>query len=319
VVDSEDLSLNVSREMLQDDRTLDTIKKAVVKQTLKHLEDLADNDKERYEKFWKEFGRLFRLGVSSDPANEQTIAKLLRYPSTHTEGEETTSLAAYVERMKEEQKEIFYLTGPSLKSLRASPHLEVFRRKGVEVLLMADAVDEWVVGALHQFDGRALESVAHGTVDLSGIPDVETEGDADKSEPAPDATELDACLTKVKEVLGDRVKEVRPSARLTDSASCLVSDEGDVSPQMERVMRMLDREVETPKRILEINAKHPFVKNLAALVKERPDAAEVQTFSELLLDQAMLAEGVVPDPSSLLRRMQQVMTAASAKIVGKAE
>ena len=316
VVDSEDLSLNVSREMLQDDRTLDTIQKAVVKQTLKHLEEMAESDAERFATFWKEFGRLFRLGVSSDHVNQQAIAKLLRYPSTHTSEEETTSLAAYVERMKEGQKEIFYLTGPSLKSLRASPHLEVFRRKGVEVLLMADAVDEWVVGSLHNFDGRALESVAHGTVELEGIQDAAPE-EGSKDDEAVDAGAMDAFLAKVKAVLGDRVKEVRTSARLTDSASCLVSDEGDVSPQMERVMRMLDREVETPKRILEVNAKHPFVRNLAALVQEQPDAAEVGTFSELLLDQAMLAEGVVPDPSSLLQRMQLVLTAASARVIHK--
>jgi molecular chaperone HtpG len=219
--------------------------------------------------------------------------------------------------MKEGQKVIYYLTGPSLKSLRASPHLEVFRRKGIEVLLMADAVDEWVVGSLHNFDGRALESVAHGQVELGDIPDNEAEQSGKANEENGDASDVEGCLAKVQQILGDRVKEVRASARLTDSASCLVSDEGDVSPQMERVMRMLDREIATPKRILEVNAKHPFVRNLAALVKARPEADEVRMFSELLLDQAMLAEGVVPDPSSLMQRMQQVMTTASARVVGK--
>lgn len=317
VVDSEDLSLNVSREMLQDDRKLEVIKKAIVKQTLKTLQSMADDEPEKYETFWKEFGRLFRLGVSADMPNQEAIAKLLRFPSTKTEGEETTSLDAYVGRMKEGQKAIYYLTGPNLKALRASPHLEVFKRKDVEVLLMHEAVDEWVVSALHTYDKKNLESIAHGKVDLSDLPN--TDGEADEEQEKEEAAQgLESCVKKVKEVLGDRVKEVRPSSRLTDSAACLVSDEGDVSPQMERVMRMLDREVETPKRILELNPKHPFVKNLSALVDRSPDSDEVQTFSELLLDQAMLAEGVVPDPSSLLERMQRVMTVASER-VGKGE
>ncbi len=314
VVDSEDLSLNVSREVLQDDRKLDVIKKAIVKQTLKMLQTMAEEEPEKFDSFWKEFGRLFRLGVSSDVANQEAIAKLLRYPSTATSEEETTSLDEYVKRMKEGQKAIYYLTGPNLKALRSSPHLEVFKRKGVEVLLMHEAVDEWVVGSLFTYDKKNLESIAHGKVDLSDLPNAdESEDEKPEEEKAP---EIDACVGRVRDVLGDRVKEVRTSSRLTDSASCLVSDDGDVSPQMERVMRMLDREVESPKRILEINPKHPFVKNLAAMVADCPDSDEVTTFSELLLDQAMLAEGVVPDPSSLLARIQQVMTVASERVRG---
>lgn len=314
VVDSEDLSLNVSREVLQDDRKLDVIKKAIVKQTLKMLQTMAEEEPEKFDSFWKEFGRLFRLGVSSDVANQEAIAKLLRYPSTATSEEETTSLDEYVKRMKEGQKAIYYLTGPNLKALRSSPHLEVFKRKGVEVLLMHEAVDEWVVGSLFTYDKKNLESIAHGKVDLSDLPNAdESEDEKPEEEKAP---EIDACVGRVRDVLGDRVKDVRTSSRLTDSASCLVSDDGDVSPQMERVMRMLDREVESPKRILEINPKHPFVKNLAAMVADCPDSDEVTTFSELLLDQAMLAEGVVPDPSSLLARIQQVMTVASERVRG---
>jgi len=315
VVDSEDLSLNVSREILQDDRKLDVIKKAIVKQTLKTLQTMADDQPEKYQSFWKEFGRLFRLGVSSDTPNQEAIAKLLRFPSTVTTDEETTTLDAYVSRMKEGQKAIYYLTGPSLKALRSSPHLEVFRRKGLEVLLMHEAVDEWVVGALFTYDKKNLESIAHGTVDLSDLPNLDGQADDPKEEPSA-GSEIDACVKRVKEVLGDRVKEVRTSSRLTDSASCLVSDEGDVSPQMERVMRMLDREVESPKRILELNPKHELVKNLASMVADAPESEDVATFSELLLDQAMLAEGVVPDPSSLLLRMQRVATVASQRTRG---
>lgn len=311
VVDSEDLSLNVSREILQDDRKLDVIKKAITKQTLKALQMMAEEQPEKYQNFWKEFGRLLRLGVSSDPANQESIGKLLRYPSTATTDEELTSLDAYIGRMKEGQKAIYYLTGPSLKALRSSPHLEVFRRKGVEVLLMHEAVDEWVVGGLFTYDKKNFESIAHGTVDLSDLPNVDGQQD-DQSEPSLDA-QMQACVKRIEEVLGDRVKQVRTSSRLTDSASCLVSDEGDVSPQMERVMRMLDREVESPKRILELNPKHELVKNLALMVAAEPESEDVITFSELLLDQAMLAEGVVPDPSGLLARMQRVATAASQR------
>ncbi|HNS98955.1 MAG TPA: molecular chaperone HtpG [Polyangiaceae bacterium] len=311
VVDSEDLSLNVSREILQDDRKLDVIKKAITKQTLKALQTMAEEQPEKYQNFWKEFGRLLRLGVSSDPANQESIGKLLRYPSTATTDEELTSLDAYIGRMKEGQKAIYYLTGPSLKALRSSPHLEVFRRKGVEVLLMHEAVDEWVVGGLFTYDKKNFESIAHGTVDLSDLPNVDGQQD-DQSEPSLDA-QMQACVKRIEEVLGDRVKQVRTSSRLTDSASCLVSDEGDVSPQMERVMRMLDREVESPKRILELNPKHELVKNLALMVAAEPESEDVITFSELLLDQAMLAEGVVPDPSGLLARMQRVATAASQR------
>jgi molecular chaperone HtpG len=316
VVDSEDLSLNVSREVLQDDRKLDVIQKAIVKQTLKMLQTMAEEEPPKFDSFWKEFGRLFRLGVSSDVANQEAVAKLLRYPSTATSEEQTTSLDEYVKRMKEGQKAIYYLTGPSLKALRSSPHLEVFKRKGVEVLLMHEAVDEWVVGSLFTYDKKNLESIAHGKVDLSDLPNADgQQPEDDKSEDDKDSG-IEACVSRVREVLGDRVKEVRTSSRLTDSASCLVSDEGDVSPQMERVMRMLDREVETPKRILELNPKHPFVKNLAAMVADGPESNEVAMFSELLLDQAMLAEGVVPDPSSLLARIQQVMTVASERVRG---
>lgn len=311
VVDSEDLSLNVSREMLQDSRTLETIQKAIVKQTLKALEELADKEPEKYKTFWAEFGRLFRLGVSSDRPNQETIAKLLRYPTSKTPDGELISLKTYFDRMKDGQKAIYYLTGPSLAALQSSPHLEVFRRKDVEVLLMADPVDEWVVGALTKFMGYGLESVAHGSIDLDSVaappkPDGSDDASAEGSTP-----QLDACLSAIRTVLGDRVKDVRISKRLTESPSCLVSDEGDMSPQMERVMRMLDREVQAPKRILEINAQHTVVKNLVTLVERDAGSDEVKTFAEVLLDQALLAEGVVPDPASLLKRMQRVLTMAS--------
>ncbi|PIE06324.1 MAG: molecular chaperone HtpG, partial [Sorangium cellulosum] len=180
VVDSEDLSLNVSREMLQDDRKLEVIKKAIVKQSLKTLQAMADDEPEKYATFYKEFGRLFRLGVSADMTNQGAIAKLLRYPTSATQDEETVSLDTYVERMKEGQKAIYYITGPNLKALRSSPHLEVFKRKGVEVILMHEAVDEWVVSALHTYDKKSLESIAHGTVDLSDLPNVD--GSKDEKE-----------------------------------------------------------------------------------------------------------------------------------------
>ncbi len=316
VVDSEDLSLNVSREMLQDTRTLETIQKAIVKQTLKTLEQMADKEPDKYKTFWSEFGRLFRLGVSSDRPNQETIAKLLRYPTSKTVDGDLCSLQAYCDRMKAGQKAIYYLTGPSLAALRSSPHLEVFKRKDVEVLLMADPVDEWVVGSLDKFMGYKLESVAHGTIDLGDVPDPPKEDGEQDNPEQPSSPQLDACLAAIRKVLGDRVKEVRVSKRLTESPSCLVSDEGDMSPQMERVMRMLDREVEAPKRILEINPQHAVVRHLADLVQNHPESDAVTTFSEVLLDQALLAEGVVPDPASLLKRMQRVLTMAAGGTTG---
>ncbi|HQP35375.1 MAG TPA: molecular chaperone HtpG [Polyangiaceae bacterium] len=306
VVDSEDLSLNVSREMLQDDRALEQIQKQLTRNTLKTLQQMADSEPEKYEKFWDGFGRMLRLGVSSDPGNREAVAKLLRYPSTRTEGDEKVSLDQYVARMAEGQKSIYYLTGPSLQAVRNSPHLEVFRRKDVEVLLMSDPVDEWVVGALTEFGGKPLESVAHGEVDLEGVGKI-----PEQTPPAVDQDRVGKCLAAIKVALGDRVKDVRLSKRLTESASCLVSEEGDIGANMERVMRLLDREVEAPKRILEINGDHPFVQNLTAMVESETGADRVQVFAELLLDQALLAEGMVPDPSGLLKRMQQIMTLAS--------
>ena len=310
VVDSEDLSLNVSREMLQDERTLETIQKAIVKHTLKTLEEMAEHEPDKYKTFGRQFGRLFRLGVSGDPKNRDAIAKLLRYPSTKTADDELISLSTYVSRMAEGQKAIYYLTGPSLAALRSSPHLEVFRRKGIEVLLMADAVDEWVVGALSSFEQKPLESVAHGALDLS-----EVGGETKADEPEASSSEVEAVVSAVKRALGDKVKDVRASQRLTESVAVLVSDTGELSPHMERVMRMLDREVETPKRILEINPAHPFVKNFASLAQRAGDSEQVTMFAELLLDQAMLADGVITDPNGLLKRMQKVMTAASEVLV----
>ncbi len=311
VVDSEDLSLNVSRELLQDNRTLESIKKQIVKQTLKTLEDAA-SDEEKYLAFWREFGRLFRLGISSDNAHQEAIAKLLRYPTSKTQDEELISLDKYVERMPSGQKAIYYLTGPSVRALRNSPHLEAFQKKGIEVILMADPVDEWVAGSLHSFNDKPLESVAHGTVNLEDLPSDSSEAPEEKADATSSEPKLDKCVEAIKKSLGDAVKDVRLSKRLTESAACMVSEEGDLSANMERVMKMLDRQIPETKRILEINPGHPFVKNLASIIDSRPDAEEVNTFSSVLLDQAMLAEGVIPDPAAFAKRMQTIMTIASS-------
>ena len=312
VVDSEDLPLNVSREVLQDDRSLEQIQKQLVRQTLKTLSEMASNAPDDYATFWGEFGKVFRLGIAVDANNRDAIAKLLRYPSTRTEDGGNTSLVQYVERMREGQKAIYYLTGPSLEAIVNSPHLEVFRRKGIEVLLMPDPVDEWVVGSLFEFEGKPLESVAHGEIDIEGI------GDAEAREPAEEVKEeqVPTLIEAVKGALGDQVKEVRSSKRLTETASCLVSSEGEMGTNMVRVMRMFDREVEAPKRILEINMQHPLVKNLVALCEQDKGSEQVKLYSQLLLDQALLADGMVPDPSGLLKRMQQVVTLASGSAAG---
>jgi molecular chaperone HtpG len=310
VVDSEDLSLNVSREMLQDNRTLEQIQKQIVKQALKTIEELAETKPDDYRIFWDEFGRLFRLGVSSDASHRESIAKLLRYPSTKTDEGQFTSLNSYVAKMPEGQKAIYYLTGANLKALQHSPLLELFRKKNVEVLLMADPIDEWVVGSLTSFGDKPLESIAHGSIDLSSIKDPEDQQKPQDEETKP-SPQFESCIQAIKKVLGDRVKDVRLSKRLTDSPSCMITEEGELSANMERVMRMLDKDVKPQPRVLELNPEHPIVKNLSALIEQQPESPDVVTFSELLLDQAMLAEGVVPDPTTFIKRMQALMTLAS--------
>jgi molecular chaperone HtpG len=306
VVDSEDLSLNVSREMLQENKALSQIETQIVKQALKALKDLAESDPEKYLAFYKEYGRVLKEGVAIDWKNQDAIAELCRFESMRTEAGKLTSLKQYIAAMPEAQKDIYYVTGLGRRAVEQSPHLEAFRKRGYDVLFLIDPVDEWLVKSLVNFDKKTLRSVAHGDIDLGEAP----------AEQAKEDAEVSAAVEAVKKALGDRVKDVRVSHRLTDSASVLVAAEGDPGANFERIMRMVDQNtaMET-KRILELNPSHPIVKNLAVLAGREPDSAKIAAWSELLLDQALLSEGVVQDPARLVKRIQELLTESSEAAV----
>jgi molecular chaperone HtpG len=300
VVDSEDLSLNVSREMLQENKTLHQIEQQITKQTLKSLKELAESDAEKYLSFWREFGRVLKEGITIDWKNLDAIAELCRFESMKTEAGKLISLKEYVAAMPEEQKEIYYVTGMGRRAVEQSPHLEAFRKRGWDVIFMIDPIDEWVVKSLVNFEKRRLKSVAHGDIDLGEEPEKKDDRSAS------------AAVAAVKKTLGDRVKDVRVSRRLTDSASVLVAAEGDPGANFERILRMVDQNAhpETT-RILELNPSHPIVKNLDTLAARDAASPRVVEWSELLFDQALLAEGVVQDPARLVRRIQDLLTEVS--------
>ena len=301
VVDSEDLSLNVSREMLQDSRTLSTIEQQIVKQALKALKELAEENDEKYLAFYKEFGRVLKEGIAIDWKNLDAIADLCRFESMNGEPGKLISLKQYVAAMPEAQKDIYYVTGMGRRAVEQSPHLEGFKKRGYDVIFMIDPVDEWVVKSLVNYDKKRLQSVAHGDIDLGEAPEQKA-----------DEAEVVSAVDAVKKALGDRVKDVRLSKRLTDSASVLVADSGDPGANFERIMRMVDQNTgpET-KRILELNPSHPIVKNLSRLAQRDAASPKVVEWSELLLDQALLAEGVVQDPAKLVKRIQDLLTQVS--------
>ena len=306
VVDSADLPLNVSREILQESKDIDAIRQGCTKKVLGLLESLADSeeaaDKEKYATFWKEFGRALKEGVGEDFANKEKIASLLRFASTHNDtADETVSLKDYIARMKEGQEKIYYVTAESFNAARNSPHLEIFRKKGIEVLLLSDRVDEWVTGNLTEFDGKSLISVARGGLDLGKLED-----EAEKKETEQAADEYKPLLEKVKASLGERVKDVRVTLRLTDSPACLVADEHDLGMNLGRILKAAGQDAPDSKPILEINPHHPAVQRLKSEEKQFDDWAAV------LFDQALLAEGgTLDDPASFVKRINQLMLAVS--------
>ncbi|HEY4118860.1 MAG TPA: molecular chaperone HtpG [Byssovorax sp.] len=305
VVDSEDLSLNVSREMLQEDRVLQQIEQQITKQTLKALKDLAASDAEKYATFWREFGRVLKEGLTLDWRHKDELAELCRFESMNGKPGDLTSLRAYVDAMPEGQNDVYYVTGLGRRAVEQSPHLEGFKKRGFDVLFLTDPVDEWVVQALTEYDKKKLKSVAHGEVDLGDAP-------ADEAKQA----EIGAAITAVKRALGDRVKDVRASRRLTGSASVLVAAEGDVGANMERILKMTGQGGAEAKRILELNPDHAAVKNLAVVAAREPESARVSAWSELLYDQALLAEGVVEEPAKLVRRIQDLLVEVSTAARG---
>jgi molecular chaperone HtpG len=306
VIDSNDLPLNVSREILQESKIVETIRGGCVKRVLGLLEDLAESDKDKYAKVWKEFGRVLKEGPGEDFANRERIAKLLRFSSTLTDSDEqSVSLADYVSRMKEGQDKIYYITADSFAAAKNSPHLEIFRKKGIEVLLLHERVDEWLSSNLTEFEGKPLQSVAKGDLDLGKLAD-ETE----KKEQEQQAGEFKDLTDKIQKVLGEKVKEVRVTHRLTASPACLVSDQYGMSMNLERLLKAAGQNVPTAKPILEINPTHPIVQGL----KYEPDEARFGDWSHILFDQALLAEGgQLEDPASFVKRLNELMLALAGR------
>jgi molecular chaperone HtpG len=306
VIDSADLPLNISREILQESKDVEMIRAGSVRRVLSMLEDLAEKEKEKYATFWKEFGRAFKEGAGEDFGNRERIAKLLRFASTHADSEEqNVSLADYVSRMKPEQDKIYYVTADSFAAARSSPHLEVFRKKGVEVLLMYDRVDEWVVSHLTEFEGKSLQSVAKGRLDLGKLED-----EAEKKEQEKEAGEFKDLVEKVKKALGENVKDVRVTLRLTDSPACLVADEHDLSANLQRLLKAAGQKAPSSKPVLEINPHH----RLLARLKGETDEARFNDLSKILFDQALLAEGgTLEDPAGFVRRVNQLLLEMAGK------
>ncbi len=302
VIDSNDLPLNVSREILQESKDIEAIRAASVKRVLTMVEDLAENSKDKFTTFWKEFGCVFKEGIGEDQANRERIAKLLRFASTLKDtADEEVSLADYVARMKPEQEKIYYVTADSFIAARASPHLEVLRKKGVEVLLLSERVDEWMMSFLTEFEGKPLQSVARGALDLGKLED-----EAEKKAQTEAAAQHKALTERISKALGERVKEVRVTLRLTDSPACLVADEHDMTAGLQRMLKAAGQKMPMAKPILEINAGHPLVQRLQA----ESDDARFGDFAGVLFEQSLLAEGgQLEDPAGFVRRLNQLMLA----------
>jgi molecular chaperone HtpG len=301
VVDSNDLPLNISRELLQQSRDVDAIRAGCTKRVLDLLDDLAANQKEKYATFWNEFGRVLKEGVGEDAANRGRLAKLLRFSSTHADREDqSVSLADYVGRMQPGQDRIYYVTAETYLAARNSPHLEIFRKRGIEVLLLFDRVDEWLVANLGEYEGKRLVSVARGDIDLSAVASAEKEPDWQVGEHKD-------LLTALKSALGDKVKDVRLSRRLTESPSCLVADEHDIGGNLARILRSAGQKVPAAPPILEINPTHAIVTRL------KPDDARFGDWAALLYEQALLAEGgQLEDPAGYVKRANSLMLGLAA-------
>jgi molecular chaperone HtpG len=302
VVDSADLPLNVSREMLQHDRQIRQIRKALVKKVLDSLADLKEKEPEKYLTLFKTFGRVLKEGISEDFENKEKIADLLLFQSSHHE-ENLTTLSDYASRMKEGQEAIFYLTGASRTSIESSPHLEAFRAKGIEVLYLTDAVDELVVESLSEYKEKKLKSAGKGTVDLGSAEEKEEK----KKELDEKSRTYQTLLDRMQKALDDRIKEVRLSGRLTESPACLVGAEHDFSPRLEQLLK---RDTDRPrqKRILELNPDHEIVAKLLKITASDPPGEELDEYAELLYGYAVLAEGSdLPDPAGFARRVAELM------------
>jgi molecular chaperone HtpG len=311
VIDSNDLPLNVSREILQESRDVKVIREGSTKRVLGMLEELANADeqekKDKYVTFWKEFGQVLKEGIGEDAGNKDRIAKLLRFASTANDnGDQTVSLADYIGRMKEGQEKVYYVAGDNYVAARNSPHLEIFRKKGVEVLLMTDRVDEWMLSFLTEFEGKELVSVAKGGLDLGALED-----EAEKKEHEETESSYKELTERMKSALGDKAKDVRVTFRLTDSPACLVADENELSGNLLRMLKAAGQNAPESKPILEINPNHPLVTRLKY---ESAESSQFGDWSHILFDQALLAEGgSLSDPATFVKRLNEMLLASTAK------
>ncbi|MGS0679831.1 molecular chaperone HtpG [Shewanella sp. 125m-7] len=302
LIDSNDLPLNVSREILQDNKVTTALRTAVTKRVLGMLEKLAKNDAEKYQSFWTEFGQVLKEGPAEDFANKERIAGLLRFASTHT-GEATAnvSLADYVERMQEGQSKIYFIVADSHEAAANSPHLELLRKKGIEVLLMSERIDEWLINHLTEFDGKKLHSVTRGDLELGELEDAGEKEAQEKLQ-----TESEGLVKRVKDSLGDKVSAVKVTTRLTDTPACVVAGEGEMSTQMIKLMQAAGQDVPESKPTFELNPEHPLV----ARLNDEQDEQQFAQWSELLLQQALLSEkGSLADPSAFIKLMNQMLLA----------
>ncbi|OUD14564.1 molecular chaperone HtpG [Thioflexithrix psekupsensis] len=307
IIDSSDLPLNVSREILQHNKQIDTIRAGTVKKVLSALELMVKNEPEKYETFWQEFGKVLKEGVVDDHANRDRIAKLLRFSTTLDDNPKPSiSFEDYVSRMKEGQNKIYYITAESFTAAKSSPHLEIFRKKGIEVLLLSDQIDEWLVTHLHEFEGKPLQSVTKGELDLG---EMETEEEKQEVEKA--STELKPFVERLKEVLGDKVKEVRLTYRLTNSPACLVADEYGMDSSLERLLKAAGQSVGGSKPILEVNPHHPIISSL----KEEQNGERLKDWAFILFDQALLSEGAaLDDPAGFVNRLNSMLSATLTQV-----
>jgi len=301
IVDSDDLPLNISREILQRNRQIDTIRGASVKKVLSLLENFAKNDQAKYKTFWKEFGRALKEGPGEDFSNKERIAKLLRFASTHDDDkEQNVSLEDYVARMKTGQDKIYYVSADTYMAAKHSPHLEVFQKKGIEVVLMFDRVDEWLMNHLTEFDGKSFQSVAKGDLDLGSLED-----QTDKEEREKAAAAVTGLAERMKAVLGDKVTDVRITHRLTDSPSCLVVEEQDMAANLQRMLKAAGHEIPSSKPTMEINPGHLLVKRL----NNEKDESKFTDWTEIFFDQALLAEGgQLDDPAAFVAKLNNQLT-----------
>ena len=298
VIDSQDLSLNVSREILQDSPLVDSIKSGVTKRVLSSLQTMSEKEPEKYQSFWNEFGKVLKEGPAEDFANKESIAKLLRFASSNTD-EQSVSLENYIKNMPKEQESIYYITADSHQAAKNSPHLEIFKQKNIEVLLLSDRVDEWLVSSLHEFGGKKLQSIAKGDLDLGKLDTEEQKAEKEKIE-----KEAKSIVEKIKKSLGDKVKEVKVTHRLTNSPACLVVGEHDISGNLERILKAAGQSTPENKPILEVNPNHELIKKLEKIEENQL----FNDYSSVILDQAILAEGgQLDDPIGYVNKVNKFL------------